>query len=272
LAEIPIPAFPVSIVLLAALVSTALVIPSGRSIAVIVWLACLIPLTSWRPPRDQIVAASTAALGIIPFAVAFGIWLALLWHGPTETLPGSPTGDLTYYVGNTWSLASQAFPFRNLGYANSEASAYFNSLYPAPGAALLYLPNFDPFLFLLASGGASYVLLSALMLHLYVADRASASIALFDVLMLVLAVMVAARYPYWVAESIPMVFVPALTISVWWMSQRGRKAIGWSLAAMLAGLTGSLFPRSSPPPYSFRSARPAYGRVFEGFHIQRSFL
>jgi hypothetical protein len=243
LAEILIPAFPVSVALLAALVSTALVIPWGRSIAIIVWLASLIPLTSWRPPRDQIVAASKAALSIIPFAIAFGIWLALLWHGPTETLPGSPTGDLTFYVGNTWSLASQAFPFRNLGYANSEAGVYFNSLYPALGAALLYLPNFDPFLFLLASGGASYVLLSALMLHLYVADRASASVALFDVLMLVLAVIVAARYPYWVAESIPMVFVPALTISVWWMSQRGRKAIGWSLAAMLAGLTGSVLSK-----------------------------
>ena len=81
------------------------------------------------------------------------------------------------------------------------------------------------------------------MLHLYVVDRASASVALFDVLMLVLAVIVAARYPYWVAESIPMVFVPALTISVWWMSQRGRKAFGWSLAAMLAGLTGSVLSK-----------------------------
>jgi hypothetical protein len=243
LAEILIPAFPVSLVLLAALVSVALVIPWGRLIAVALWLACLIPLGNWRPPRDQIVAASKAALSIIPFAIAFGMWLALLWHGPTETLPGSPTGDLTFYVGNTWSLASQAFPLLNLGYANGEATAYFNNLYPALGAALLYLPNFDPFLFLLASGGASYVLLSALMLHLYVADRASATVALFDVLVLVLAVIVAARYPYWVAESIPMVFVPALTISVWWMTERGRNAVGWSLAAILAGLSGSLLSK-----------------------------
>ena len=243
LAEILIPAFPVSIVLLAALVSTALVIPWGRSIAVILWLACLLPLRSWRPPHDQIVAASKAALSIIPFAIAFGIWLALLWHGPTDTLPGSPTGDLTDYAGKIWSLANQAYPHLNLGYANSETTGYFNSLYPALGAALLYLPNFDPFLFLLASGGASYVLLSALMLHLYLADRASATVALFDVLVLVLAVIVAARYPYWVTESIPMVFVPALTISVWWMTERGQNAVGWCVAAMLAGLGGSLLSK-----------------------------
>ena len=243
LAHTLIPAFPVSLVLLAVLVSIALIIPSGRSIAVALWLACLIPLANWRPPRDQIVAASKAALAVIPFAVAFGIWLALLWHGPTETLPGSPTGDLTDYAGRIWSLASQAYPNLNLGYANSDTIGYFNGLYPALGAALLYLPQFDPFLFLLASGGASYVLLGAFMLHLYVADRASASVALFDVLILLLAVIVAARYPYWVAESIPMVFVPALTISVWWMAERGRNAVGWSLAAMLAGLGGSLLSK-----------------------------
>src|SRR5207249_7420068 len=97
--------------------------------------------------------------------------------GPTETLSGSPTGDLTYYAGNLWSIARQAYPLVNLGYANGTAP-YFNFLYPALGAALLYLPNFDPFLFLLASGGTSYVLLSALMFHLYVAERAIRAIGM----------------------------------------------------------------------------------------------
>jgi hypothetical protein len=243
LAQILIPAFPLSLVLLAVLLSIALVIPWGRSIAAAVWLACLIPLGNWRPPHEQIIAVSKAALGIIPFAIAFGIWLALLWHGPTATLPGSPTGDLTYYAGTIWSLASQAYPYLDLGYANAGTLGYFNGLYPALGASLLYLPHFDPFLFLLASGGTSYVLFSTLMLHFYVADRASRSIALFDVLILLLAILVAARYPYWVAESIPLVFVPALTISVWWMTERGRTAIGWSIAAMLAGLGGSLLSK-----------------------------
>jgi hypothetical protein len=40
-----------------------------------------------------------------------------------------------------------------------------------------------------------------------------------------------------------MVFVPALTISVWWMADRGRHAFGWGVAAMLAGLAGSVLSK-----------------------------
>lgn len=243
LAEILIPAFPAGIVLLAALVVIALTAPWGRSIALSLWLICLFPLSSWRPPALQITAALKAALTTIPFAVAFGIWLALLWHGPTDTLPGSPTGDLTFYAGSSWSLASQPYPNFDLGYANGQIRGYFNNLYPALGAALLYLPTFDPFLFLLAGGGTSYVVLSVSMLHLYVADRASRSRRPSDLLLLILSFVVAARYPYWVAESIPMVFVTGLTISVWWMAEQGRGAYGWTTAAMLAGLTGSLLSK-----------------------------
>ena len=243
LAQILIPAFPLSLGLLAVLLAIALVIPWGRSIAFALWLACLAPLGSWRPPRGQIAAVLKAALGIIPFAIAFGIWLALLWHGPTDTLSGSPTGDLTYYAATIWSLASQAYPNIDLGYAGSGDRGYFNSLYPALGAALIHLPEFDPFLFLLASGGTSYVLLSAVMLHLYVAERAARRVGVSDLAILLLSILVAARYPYWVAESIPLVFVPALTISVWWMAERGRQAFGWSVAAMLAGLGGSILSK-----------------------------
>ena len=243
LAQVLIPALPISLACLAVLLSIALVVPSGRSIAIILWLACLVPLGNWRPSRHQIVAVLKAALGIVPFAIAFGSWLALLWHGPTETLSGSPTGDLTYYAGNIWSFANQAYPHVDLGYENGETRGYFNSLYPALGAALLNLPHFDPFLFLLASGGTSYVLLSALMLHLYVTEREARPIDLSDLFVLLLSMLAAARYPYWVAESIPLVFIPALTISVWWMAERGRQALGWSIAAMLAGLGGSVLTK-----------------------------
>ncbi|WP_154072559.1 hypothetical protein [Bradyrhizobium erythrophlei] len=92
-AQVLIPAFPAGVVLLAMLLVVALVVPWGRSVALALWLACLIPLRGWRPPGRQVAAALTAALGIVPFAIAFGIWLGLLWHGPTDTLAGSPSGD-----------------------------------------------------------------------------------------------------------------------------------------------------------------------------------
>jgi hypothetical protein len=243
LSQILIPAFPVSLVLLAALATISLVIPHGRPIALALWVVCLFPLLNWRPPRQQLKAAMTAAFGIIPFAILFGIWLGLLWHGPTDTLPGSPSGDVTFYAGTIWSLANQPYPFIDLGYENGGAHGYFNSLLPALGAALLYLPGFDPFLFLLASCGTSYIVLSSLMLHLYVADRAPGSPGAFAVFILLLSFLVAARYPYWVVESIPVIFVPALAISVWWMMERGRNDFRWSIAAMIAGLGGSLLSK-----------------------------
>ncbi|MFB9265870.1 hypothetical protein ACFFWD_22390 [Bradyrhizobium erythrophlei] len=243
LPQVLIPAFPLGLVILAVLLALALVMPGGRMIAFALWIASLAPLVSWRPPRQEITAILRAAICIAPFSVAFGAWLALLWHGPTGTLSGSPSGDLSFYAGRIWSLASQAYPQFDLGYVNAGSTGYFNTLFSALGAALLYLPHFDPFLFLLASGGTCYVLLSALMLHLYVADRAPRSINRFDVLLLTLSVVVAARYPYWVAESIPMVFVPALTISVWWMAERGQHKSTWAAAAMLSALGGSLLSK-----------------------------
>jgi hypothetical protein len=243
LAPVLIPAFPVSMVLLAVLLALALVLPWGRTIAFTVWLACLLPLRNWRPPHEQIVAILNAATAIVPFGIAFGVWLGLLWHGPTDTLSGTPSGDVAFYAGNIWALADQAYPHFDLGYADSGSVGYFNQFYPALGAALLHLPNFDPFLFLLASGATSYVLLSALMVHLYVADRVSRPIGQLDLLLLTLCVVVAARYPYWVVESIPMVFVPALTIAVWWMAERGRHKHAWSVAAILAALSGSVLSK-----------------------------
>jgi hypothetical protein len=239
LAQILIPAFPVSLVLLAGLATISLTIPRGRMIALIVWVICLFPLFNWRPPREQLMAAIRAAVCIVPFAIIFGVWLGLLWHGPTETLSGAPSGDITYYAGSIWTLADRPYPFVDLSYENGITRVYFNMLFPALGAALLYLPGFDPFLFLLASGGTSYIAWSTLMLHLYIADRAPNSPRPFAIIVLVLSFLVAARYPYWVVESIPVVFVPALTIAVWWMAERGERDFRWRVAAMVAGLSGS---------------------------------
>jgi hypothetical protein len=243
LAQILIPAFPVNLVLLAGLVTISLVAPQGRVVAIALWCFCLLPRFNWRPPREELRAAIKAALGIFPFAIAFGIWLGLLWHGPTETLSGSPSGDLTFYAGTIWSLADHPYPLIDLGYENGAALTYFNSLFPALGAALLYLPGFDPFLFLLASGGTSYILLSVLMLHFYLTDRAPPSTGSFAVILLALSFVVAGRFPYWVVVSIPVVFVPALTIAVWWMAERGQRAVGWTIAAMVAGLSGSILSK-----------------------------
>jgi hypothetical protein len=239
LADVLIPAFPVSLVLLACIVATALLAPHGRMVALALWAACALPLLGWRPPRHEMVATLKACLAIIPFSLMFGIWLALLWHGPTDSLPGSPSGDLTDYAGAIWSLADKPYPMANLGYEALASRSYFNSLYPALGAALLGLPGFDPLLYLLAGGGTSYVFFSAVMLQIYLTDRTPRPADWLSVSVLLLTFLVAARYPYWVVESIPVVFTPALTISVFWMTERSKTSFGWTIAAMAAGLVGS---------------------------------
>ncbi|WP_143274177.1 hypothetical protein [Bradyrhizobium canariense] len=77
-------------------------------------------------------------------------------------------------------------------------------------------------------------------------------------------------FPVSLAESIPMVFVPALTVAVWWMAERSPNAFGWSIAAMLAGLVGSLLSRSPALRSSFRPAPPAFGDKFGRFHSQQA--
>src|SRR5262249_48066635 len=116
LPEVLIPALPASIALLALLVSVALVAPYGRMIAFASLILCAAPLGRWRPPCAAARSALMCASTIAPFAIGFGVWMGLLWHGPTATLQGSPSGDLAYYASISWSLAVQPYPFVNLGY------------------------------------------------------------------------------------------------------------------------------------------------------------
>ena len=231
-------AFPISIVLLAILTWVALAIPYGKPIAFLLLLVCGSFLSRWHTTRSELARSLLALALIIPFALAFGIWMGLLWHGPTATLSGSPSGDLAFYASASWSLALQPYPLLNFGYEGG-APTYVNILFPAVGAMFVDAPGFDPFLFIAAGGAASYVLLTALALHLYVADRRPERLSLLGGGILILAVLAAMRYPYWVVESIPVVFVPALTISVWWMATLGRKDPRWALLAMLSALLGT---------------------------------
>ena len=201
LPQVLIPAFPTGLALLAALAAISLLVPQGRLIASALWAVCLFPLLGWRPPSQELKAAVKAALCIIPLAILFGVWLGLLWHGPTDTLPGSPSGDITFYAGSIWSLAHQPYPFIDLGYENGGTRSYFNSCSPRSVRRCQGFPASIRSFICSQSGGTAYILLSALMLHLFVADRAPrAPVSPFAAFILVPSFVVAARYPYWVVE------------------------------------------------------------------------
>jgi hypothetical protein len=239
MALILLPAFPIALGLFALLAAVALLVPHGKALALATWLACLLPLLCWRPAKSEIVRFALVLLGILPFAGFFGLWMGLLWHGPTEELAGYPSGDLVFYATSMWSLATRPYPFTDFASANAGPLSYFNMLYSLFGAALIELPGFDSFLYILAAGGTSFILFSGLALHLYVSDRAAKSLDAASVLILLLSLLAAPRYPYWVAESPPIIYLPALTTAVWWMAERGRTRPRWAAAALFAGLAGS---------------------------------
>ena len=144
--------FALSLPLTAFLAGTALLAPHGASFAVTAWLVCCLPLFRWQPEARELAALARVGIAVLPFAIGFGCWMGLHWHGPTDTLAGSPSGDLVFYSTSIVSLSKQLFPYLNLGYEREPFNTYFNMLFPGLGAALSSVFALDPFLFITTSG------------------------------------------------------------------------------------------------------------------------
>ena len=227
--------FPLSLPLLAVLVAIALLAPYGHALAATGWLLCLSPLLKWSPPRRELARLAAVLLAVFPFAVGFGCWMGLLWHGPTATLAGSPSGDVVMYSTSIVSLATHPFPHLNLGYEREIAGYYFNALFPALGAALIDTFNFDPFLFIISSGACFHVVSLALSLYLFANARRQPGQTTLSYLILALSVIVAIRYPYWVVESIPVIHILPVTIAVlYWISEGRTESWARPVAAAIA--------------------------------------
>lgn len=232
--------FMASLPVLAALSAVALALPYGVGVAAAGWLLCCLPLAFWRPSAANWPELARSLVAMLPFAIGFGCWMGLLWHGPTDTLSGLPSGDAVFYSTAIASLSGQLHPFRDLGYVYGPTFTYFNMLYPLLGAAVGKVIPLDPLLFIIASGAASFVLAVGLLLHIYIRGTgilghvASRRIMVST---LALAIISAARYPYWVVESIPVIYAVPVTIGVaFW----ARKADSFSrMLAVLLAVIGS---------------------------------
>ena len=114
-AQVMLLGFPVSLVASAILAAVALLLPLGGVLALGLAIICALPLALW--PLERVIVRDL--LGRLPalllISAAFGSWLALRWHGPSSTLSGSPTGDLTFYASMTWAIAAHPQTWPNLG-------------------------------------------------------------------------------------------------------------------------------------------------------------
>lgn len=215
LGRIALLGFPLSLILLTLLVVISLVFSHGIFVAGAILAACLCPLAWWRPEPNDLIKAAKVIVAILPLSVIFGCWLGLLAHGPTKDLFGRPSGDVVFYASDISALQLHHFPVWYLG---NEGEQYlpFNMLFAGIGTALLPYLRLDPFLFILAAGGSTYVLSLGIAIFSYSSTCANYRPDPFSLAIAALGVIVAGRYPYWTVESIPVVFILPLTIAVWY--------------------------------------------------------
>lgn len=258
--------FPLGMLAAAILAAIALAAPNGMIIAALAWVACTSGLLGWRPAQGEMRSLLRVCLLALPFAVAFGSWLALLWHGPTETLAGSPSGDLVYYATSIPQLSSRPYPYLNLGYERLPFGSYDRLLFPAMGAVLTRVVPVDPFLFILAAGGSFFVLSLAIALHAFATGVRASDPARATVLptgILWLAVIVANRYPYWVAESVPVIYTAPLTIAVLHWARRPQMRARFR--ALAFAIIGSALSKTAGAtvlgPFAIAAAAPRFWRL-----------
>ncbi|MEP7070333.1 MAG: hypothetical protein ABI789_13885 [Usitatibacter sp.] len=219
-------------------VGAVLVVPGGGWLFTSCVVLLLIPLRAelQAPGSARALLARVAATSV-PAAV-FGIWLGLLWHGPTATLAGWPSGDEVYYTTLVTTLASHPWPLRNWG-NEGEAAALFNLLWPALGAALSKAIAVEPFAFITAAGGAAFIVGTTVALRAYVVAR-GAPLTGLAAGALVLGMLVAGRYPFWIVESPPMIHAVALTVAIWFWVSRSPGAPSMAIGATAASLVGAI--------------------------------
>ncbi len=229
---------PASLAFLALAAVAALAVPFGGWLATGCAVLLLIPLRAELASRGRLLARAKQVVAISLPAAPFGIWLGLLWHGPTATLSGWPSGDQVYYTSLVTTLATDPWPLRNWG-NEGETAAAFNLLWPALGAALSKAIAIEPFAFIVTAGGTAFMAGTTIALRAYVVATGAKAPPL-SAIALVLGMLVAGRYPFWIVESPPMIHAIALSVAIgFWVSQ-SRSAPSMAVGATTAALIGAL--------------------------------
>ncbi len=213
------------------------------------WLGAGIVLLSLgsyaiRPiPAQELKRAAWSAVAVFPAALLFGMWLGIDLHGPTAAQRGAPFGDLTFYAGMIWTMEAFAASFPNLGVMGETYSTYFNMLWPGIGGVLIRVAEIDPFLFLTAGGGSSYVLNLCLALAFFLDGIGRKAIGRSALPLLAAGVMAAVATPSWTVGSPPMVHaLPLCIAAAFWCVCRPFQVVR-AFAVMALAVTGALLSK-----------------------------
>ncbi len=181
--------------------------------------AVIAALASCRPHLANVPAIPIYPLAFIALlAIAFGSHFAFMWRPATADYAGAiDIGDVTIYMGWYYSLEKSLFPFYNFGAEGEFIFSYFNNLHTIYALALDFLPRFDIYLFMTASLGTFYIISIAWMLRVLLAYRSRMGyddLSMRHALTICAIFLAAARYPSWLAESPPAVFMVPIILSV----------------------------------------------------------
>lgn len=200
-------------------------------------------LGSWRKRKSIPALPAYTAVFTVLLAVAFGSHLAFMWRPATAEYAGAiDIGDLTIYTGWYYSLEKSLFPFYNFGAEGDFVWSYFNNLHNVYALALNFLPQFDIYLFITASLGTFYILSVAWMvrmLHAYRSSMGYLDLSMSRVLIVCILFVAGARYPSWIAESPPVVFMVPIVLAVMYSVARAEGGPGRLAFALVFALVGS---------------------------------
>lgn len=257
--------FPLSLIQVTLLALLTLAVPLGWLFAIVLWLLCVWPLFKW--PLERIAIRNTLALlpGCLVFSMALGCWMALMWHGPTASIPGMPSVDIVVFSSIPWLIAAHPIEIPNLAF-EGEFLGYANRLFPTIAATLVPRLQLDGFLFT-AGAAAMGVLNSSLALHAYLTARPPLKICSIDALVLLLAFLAAGRTPSWLVSSPAVDFIIPVTVATWFWATEARKSgrtaiislamaiIGCAMAKVVAAATLVPLALAAAVPAALRSSR-----------------
>ncbi|MGB5438798.1 MAG: hypothetical protein WBN57_12565 [Gammaproteobacteria bacterium] len=212
---------------------------TGRLVAALVVAAAI---GDWCRRRcSKLTPSNPRPVFVILLALLFGTHLAFMWVPTTAFSTGAiGLGDITTYAAWYHSLKVSLLPLYNLA-AEGDLGSYFNNLHSFYALALDLLPYFDIYLFILASLSTFYVLSIAYMLHVLTVYRSHCGYPALtpgNVTLVVVILIAAARYPGWILESPPAVFLAPVALAVMYAVARAGEnpsRLGFALALALAG-------------------------------------
>ncbi|SMD00965.1 hypothetical protein SAMN05880593_1153 [Rhizobium sp. RU36D] len=233
--------YPIGLGLVAAGVVSFLALSYGWVISVAVLVAAALGWRMLSVDRQLLRHYSVLVAALCPFGLLYALWIGLDWHGPFAGAGGLTSGDLSFYSNSIWSLQTYGLPMPNLAVDGEKfaQAGVPNMLIPMVGAIFAKAIPLDPYLFVISFSTMAYVLGIGILLTAFLCEHRHAPIAPAVKVFMVLALIAAGRYPYWIAESPPVAHAIPVAVSIFWYSLRLKGTAKGIAAGILAGVLGS---------------------------------